>query len=186
MGASDSELDRLLERSQRGDADAWESLVARLKDAVYAVPRRYRLDKDDAADVFMATFQALHRDLDRIASGRALPRWVAVVAARESARLRRLKDRTVTDVPLEEIVAEDDAGAEREAIRADESFRVRAAMARMAPRCRELLATLYAEEGTSYAEVSERLKMPIGAIGPTRARCLERLRKMMEEEGFFG
>ncbi len=186
MAATDPELDRLLERAQKGDADAWTALVSRLQDVVYSVPRRYRLGEDDAADVFMATFESLLRNLDRIESSRALPRWLAVVAARESQRLRRLKDRTVTDVPLDEIVAEEEASAEQEAVLADDGYRVRSAMARMAPRCRQLLGALYGEEEASYAEIAARLGVPVGTIGPTRARCLERLRRTMEEEGFFG
>ena len=182
----DSELDRLFERCQRGDADAWSALVARFQALVYSVPRRYRLGEDDAADVFSTTFAALHRNLDRIESGRALPRWLATTAARESLRLRRLADRTTSDVSLEEIVADEDADAEREAIRSDDAYRVRAAMARMAPRCRDLLGALYAEEEASYADIAARLDIPVGAIGPTRSRCLEKLRKSMESEGFFG
>ncbi len=186
MAGTDSDLDRLLERAQRGDAEAWSGLVARLQGLVYSVPRRHRLGEDDAADVFMASFEALHRNLDRIESGRALPKWLGVVAARESLRILRLKDRTTTDVPLEEIVAQEDAGAEEEAIRADGAYRVRAAMARMAPRCRDLLGALYSEEDTPYADVAKALGIPVGAIGPTRARCLEKLRRMVEAEGFFG
>lgn len=185
MGQIDSELDRLLERSRRGDAEAWSALVGRLQGLVYSVPRRYRLGEDDAADVFMASFQALHRNLDRVESGRALPRWLATTAARECLRILRSKDRTTTEVPLEEIVANEDVDAEREAVRADDAYRVRSALARMAPRCRDLLSALYAEEEASYAEVASRVGIPVGAIGPTRARCLEKLRRTMEAEGFF-
>jgi RNA polymerase sigma factor (sigma-70 family) len=183
---TDSELQRLLERSRSGDADAWSMLVAKLQGLVYSVPRRYRLDEDDAGDVFMTTFQALHRNLDRIESGRALPRWLATTAARESLRLARLKSRTTSDVPLEEIVAEEDASAEAEAVRSDDALRVRRALTQMAARCRDLLGALYADEETPYAEIAARLGVPIGAIGPTRARCLDKLRRTLESEGFFG
>ena len=182
----DSELDRLLERSRRGDADAWGTLVERLQALVYSVPRRYRLGEDDAADVFAVTFAALHRNLDRIESGRALPRWLATTAARESLRLRRLAERTTSEVALDEIVAGEDADAEREAVRADDAHRVRTAMARMASRCRDLLSALYSDDDAAYVDVAARLGIPVGAIGPTRARCLEKLRKSMEAEGFFG
>jgi RNA polymerase sigma factor (sigma-70 family) len=183
---TDSELQRLLERSRIGDADAWSTLVGKLQGLVYSVPRRYRLDEDDAGDVFMTTFQALHRNLDRIESGRALPRWLATTAARESLRLARIKSRTTSDVLLEEIVAEEDANAEAEAVRADDALRVRRALGQMAARCRDLLSALYTEEDVAYTEISDRLGIPVGAIGPTRARCLEKLRRMLESEGIFG
>jgi RNA polymerase sigma factor (sigma-70 family) len=182
---NDTELERLLQRARGGDSDAWGKLVARLQNLVYSVPRRYRLDEDDAGDVFMTSFQALHRNLDRIESGRALPRWLATTAARESLRLVRLKVRTKTEVTLEDLVVQEEATAEAEAIKSDDAFRVQANLASMAARCRDLLSALYGDDEAPYAEIAERLGVPIGAIGPTRARCLEKLRKMMEAEGFF-
>lgn len=182
---NDSELERLLQRVRGGDSDAWGTLVSRLQGMVYSVPRRYRLDEDDVSDVFMASFQALHRNLDRIESGRALPRWLATTAAWESLRLVRLKARFASGIPLEELVAEEEATAEAEAIRSDDAFRVKAGLARMAPKCRDLLGALYGDAETSYAEIAKQMGVPIGAIGPTRARCLDKLRKIMEEEGFF-
>ncbi len=90
-----------------------------------------------------------------------------------------------TSISLDDLVLDEDRDAEAEAVRADDIRRVREALSRLAPRCRELLGALYQEEPTPYAELAERLGLPLGAIGPNRARCLERLRKMMEEEGFF-
>jgi len=153
---------------------------------VYSIPRRYRLDEDDAADVFMTCFQTLHRNLDRIESGKALPRWMATTAARECLRLARIKDRTTTDLPLEEIVANEEASAEAEALRSADAMHVRQVLGQMASKCRDLLQLLYADEDTPYAEIASRLGIPLGAIGPTRARCLEKLRKLMEADGFFG
>lgn len=182
----DSKLDRLLTRAREGDATAWGELVASLQGLVYSIPRRYRLGEDDAADVFMTSFQALHRNLDRIANGRALPRWLATTAARESLRLRRLHARTTTDVPFEEIVAGEESDAEHEALRADDARQVQGALGRLASRCRDLLRALYAEDEVPYAEIAARLGIPVGTVGPTRARCLEKLRRTMELEGFFG
>ena len=181
----DSELDPLLERSRRGDSVAWSLLVARLQGLVYAIPPRYGLGGDDADDVFLATFEALHRNLDRVGGGRVLPSYVATVATRESLRIQRLTSRAA-EVPLDELLAADDRDAEAEAVRADEAYRVRSALARMAPGCRTLLQALYAEDEAAYADVSARLGLPMGTIGPTRARCLEKLRRMLEKEGFFG
>lgn len=184
--AFDSDLERLLLRCRRGDADAWATLVARLQNLVYSIARRYGLNEDDSGDVFMTAFQALHRNLDRIESGRALPKWLATTAARESLRLKRLRSRTDNDAPLEEILASDDRDAEAEAVRADSAERVRLALDAMPGRCRDLLHALYDATEAAYTEISGRLGIPIGAIGPTRARCLEKLRKSLEKDGFFG
>lgn len=181
----DSELDPLLERSRQGDPNAWGLLVARLQGLVYAIPYRYGLNDDDASDVFLATFEALHQNLGHLSGGRVLPRWVATVATRESLRLQRLKGR-MPEVPLDELLAADDRDAEAEAVRADEAFRVRAALARQSPRCRALLEALYADDEVAYADVSARLGMPVGTIGPTRGRCLENLRRALEKDEFFG
>ncbi len=179
----DTELDRLLERSRRGDPDGWRALVDRLEAVVYSVPRRFYLGEDDASDVFISTFEALHRNLNRLESGRSLPKWVATTAARESLRILRLRNETA-DVPLDDIVAAEDRDAEEEAVKSDSAFRVRDCLSRMSRPCRDLLAALYDEE-TTYQNVADRLSLPLGAIGPTRARCLEKLRRMLKSEGFF-
>ena len=181
----DSELDRLLERARRGDADAWAGLIDRLQGIAYAVPRRYHLGEEDVADVFMTCFQALHRNLDRVGNGWALPNWVATAAARESLRLVRLRHQTTTALSLDDLVLDQERSAEEEAVRTEDMRRVREALGRMAPRCRDLLDGLYREDPIPYAELAVLLGIPLGAIGPNRARCLERLRRMMEEEGFF-
>ena len=184
--ASDLELDRLLDRARLGDPDAWAALVDRLQNMVYAIPRRYRLNEDDAADVFMTSFQALHQNLDRMSNAWAIPRWLTITAARESLRLVRLRQGITTSIALEELIAQEDHDAAEAAVRAEDAHRVRAALAQMALRCRDLLDALYRENPMPYAELAAQLGLPVGAIGPNRARCLERLRKMLEEEDFFG
>lgn len=186
------DLDGLLERARRGNAAAWDSLVGAFERHVYSVPRRMGLGEDDAADVFQATFVALYNSLDRLQSGRALPKWLATTAARESMRLLRLRKPTTTEtdlqgeMSLDELVASEDAGAEDEATRAADAYAVRAAVAAMGGRCRDLLEALFLrEDEISYEDVSTRLGIPIGAIGPTRARCLEKLRKTLVSEGLF-
>lgn len=159
--------------------------MSRLQGLVYAIPPRYGLGGDDADDVFLATFEALHRNLDRVGGGRVLPSYVATVATRESLRVRRLTSRTA-EVPLDELLAADDRDAEAEALKADEAYRVRSTLARMASGCRALLEALYADDDPTYETVSARLGVPIGTIGPTRARCLNKLRRMLENDGFFG
>lgn len=186
---SDSgDLERLVERCRRGDHQAWSRLVDRFQALVYSVARRYGLNEDDSADVFQTTFQSLVRSLDRIESGQALPRWLAVTASREALRIRRIKGRTSdfdsSGLTLDDIVASEEADAEETSIAMDRAMRLREALAEITGRCRQLLELLYMDEAP-YAEIAETMAMPIGAIGPTRGRCMEKLKAVLGKRGFF-
>lgn len=183
------ELTRLFERCRRKDSRAWAELVDQFQALVYSVSRGHGLNRDDAEDVFIATFQNLLGSIDRIESTAALPRWLAVTASRESLRICRIANRSpdteATGTTLDEIVASEEGQAEEAAFAADRSLRVRAALARIDDRCRKLLQMLYFQDESSYQEISAALGMPVGAIGPTRARCMEKLRSNLNSEDFF-
>ena len=178
------ELDRLLDHARRGDPQAWIALVGRLENLVYSVPSRFKLDPDDTADVFIETFSALHRNLDRLDSGHILPRWVARTAARESLRIRRFQTQ-VERFSLDEVLALEDAEAERAALQAEDAFQLEQAMDRLDEGCRSLLKALFIDDA-SHTEIAARLGKPLGSIAPNKTRCLEKLRRIMELDGFFG
>ncbi len=183
------DLERLFAKCRQGDPDAWGKLVERFQGMVYSVPRRHGLGPEDCADVFQATFQSLYRNLDRIDTALGLPRWLGQTAARESLRVRRISARSTSteelSKTLDEILVAEEATAEQEAIAAAESESLRQAVESLPPRCRQLIAMLYLQGDVPYLEVAERLRMPVGSIGPTRARCLEKLRKLLGHDGFF-
>ncbi|RMG26757.1 MAG: sigma-70 family RNA polymerase sigma factor [Armatimonadetes bacterium] len=183
---SAQEDSRLVERCRKGDARAWEKLVEKYRHLVYSMPRRMGLNEDESADVFQQTFLALYTNLDRIEDGGAVPRWLAVTAARESLRALRFARRDVSEseVPLEEVIATEDATAEKEAVRAVEAEAIWRAVDSLGGRCAALLRMLFTEENPSYEEISRALGMPVGAIGPTRARCLKKLREKLEKLGY--
>ena len=183
------DLTRLLEKCRKQDSRAWSQLVDRFQALVYSIARRHGLNSDDAEDVFLVTFQNLLRSIDRIESAAALPRWIAVSASRECLRINRIAGRNPdlesAGITLDEIVSSEESQAEDAAIEADQSRRLREALEMMDPRCRTLLQLLYFDEESSYADVGQALNMPVGAIGPTRSRCLEKLRGMLTKENFF-
>lgn len=183
------DLDDLVRRCLKKDARAWGQLVDRFQNLVYSVPRRYGLNEDDASDVFQTTFQALLRNLDRIESARTIPKWLAVTAARESLRLKRISAKSVgaedRGLDLDTIVDIEERSAEENAVQAERAEILRRLTNELQDRCRDLLTMLYLEDEPSYQEISDKLGMPIGAIGPTRARCLDKLRKKLQDEGFF-
>lgn len=183
------DLETLVKRCLNRDHEAWSLLVDRFQNLVYSIPRRYGLSDDDASDVFQVTFQALLRNLDRIEEPRTLPKWLAVAAARESLRVKRISGRSLSaeerGLDLDALVDSESVAADENAVAAERADAVRRLTSDLKERCRDLLTMLYLEDDPSYQEISEKLGVPIGAIGPTRARCLEKLRKKLEEAGFF-
>lgn len=168
----------LVRRAECGDREAWAELVGRYTGLLWSVARSYRLGPEDSADVVQTCWLRLAGNLGRIRDGAAVGGWLATTARRECLRLLRTRAREhLSDLdeaaqwPAEEPTPEDRV-AER-----DRDQRLLAAVRRLPERDQRLLRVLAASPPPSYAEVAAALDMPIGAIGPTRARCLARLRR---------
>jgi RNA polymerase sigma factor (sigma-70 family) len=183
--------DRALLRACRdGDENAWETLVRRYQRLIYAIPRRAGLGEDQSAEVFQRVFLTLVEHLDRIEQPERLAAWLATTARRESWRVSRQGRATV---PLTSDSGEaDDAAApidtaplpDEEIERMERQHEVRHAVGRLDERCRALLTMLfYRAAPPPYLEVAIALGVPEGSIGPTRARCLQKLRRILEEAG---
>jgi len=172
---------RLVERCLAGDARAWDALVRRHERLVYGIARSYSLPEEDLGDVFQDVFTALVRGLPRLRDARALVRWLASTTDRVAlaTALRRRRERAMSTDPegLEALPADEPwIGTDLEVH--EEQALVRLALGGLSERCRVLLEALYYEDPPpSYAELSRRLGVPIGSLGPTRARCFERLRQ---------
>ncbi len=167
-----------------GDGSAWEALIARHGALVWAVARRAGLDEDDAADVFQNTWTIALEELSRVREPQHFARWVGRVARHQSMRVRRgygIARKALPRVAREDI---DVNVPDEELVRIEERGRVHAALARVGDRCDALLRLLYLETvRPAYDEIAARLGMRIGSIGPTRARCLQRLRGMLDGGG---
>ncbi|WNV76021.1 RNA polymerase sigma factor [Geodermatophilus sp. DSM 44513] len=162
---------RLLEGCRRGDSRAWADLLADYERLVFSIPLRHGLSREDAADVVQLTFTELLQGLDALRDDERLVGWLATVARRQSWRLleRRRRETAVEELPE---VAEPDPA---ETWTRDEWLYD--GLLSLDERCRELITALYlSTESPAYADVARRLGRPIGSIGPTRARCLQRLR----------
>ena len=182
----DPELDaRLVARCLEGDERAWTALVRRYQPLVYAVARSYRLSEEDLGDVFQEVFAALVRGLPRLRDARALCRWLSSTTERVAfalaLRRRREAAREVGEAdatgPLTDPGPPIGAGLET----LEERMLMRLALGHLGARCRDLLNALYAEVTESYRAIAQRLGIAVGSIGPTRARCLERLREALED-----
>lgn len=174
---AEEELAALVEAARDGDQLAWKMLVARYLDLVWAIARGHSLDHCDAADVSQTTWLRLYEQLPRLREPEKVGAWVATTARRESLRISRQRRRQraellPADCPSTAPAVEDslpELVAERDRL-------FWSAFGDLTPPCKRLLRALMADPPPSYAEVSAALGMPVGSIGPTRARCLERLR----------
>ncbi|MEN3357387.1 MAG: hypothetical protein V7637_1369 [Mycobacteriales bacterium] len=166
----------LVERARRGDKAAWDEIVTRFAPLVWSVCRRYRLSPADAEDVGGGVWLRLVEHLDAIREPAALPGWLARTAERECLQVLRTgsRERPIDD----ERPPPDPAPAMDESLLlAERNDALRAALAELPDRCRDLLTLLFADPPVPYAEIETRLGMKHGAIGPSRARCLDRLRR---------
>lgn len=180
-----NEVAATVRRAAAGDRVAWDVLVESFSSMVWAVTSGYRLGRADTAEVVQTTWLRLVENLDRIRQPEAVGAWLATTARREALRMLKLRGR--------EIVTDDDSQLERDdghekfpspenhVLDADRNRRLWAAFERLPEKCRALLRLLVVVE-PPYAEVAAALDMPIGSIGPTRARCLTRLRRLLGED----
>lgn len=178
----------LIEACRRGDAGAWERMVLRFERLIYTVPRRAGLSADDAADVFQIVFQRLHEHLDAISRPERVQAWLVTTARRETLRLLGERRRTAPlgvpaageDEPSID-PADPDPLPEQLLEELQQNHRVRVALQHLADPCRTLLGLLYGDDDPPpYADIAARLGVPVGSIGPTRARCLAKLRALFE------
>jgi len=175
----------LVERAAEGDAGAWEELVARFSGMIAATGRRFGLDRADIAEVEQTTWLRLVENLHRIEHPERIGGWLATTARRECLRLVRCTKtcRSGADQMLANFPDKRAPDPDAHMIAQEEEAVVRVAWNRLKPRWREFLSFLVTDDPPRYKDISRLLNMPIGSIGPTRARCLERLRRLLEQEG---
>jgi RNA polymerase sigma factor (sigma-70 family) len=175
-----ADLGDLIVAARKGDAEAWKALVRRYTPLVNAVTRRYRLALADAEDVSQMVWLKLFENLAGLRETRALPGWIKTTAQREALRILNARRRTQPMDPSVLIGLDPqspDEGADSALLRMERNRAVQHGLAELAPEHRRLLVLLHAEPRASYKEISTTLGMPPGSIGPTRARCLVKLRK---------
>jgi RNA polymerase sigma factor (sigma-70 family) len=165
-----------------GDGESWDSLVRRHNGVLHYVARSFRLDKNATDDAVQATWLCLVEHLGTLRDPDRVGAWLVTTMRRQVMSTFRghgpqLTGLDGTDVPDPGRSPEDEVTA------GDRDARVRAAVRRLPARDRQLLALLMASRRPSYGKVSAELHMPVGSIGPTRARCLERLRRELEADG---
>ncbi|MGH3342613.1 MAG: RNA polymerase sigma factor [Carbonactinosporaceae bacterium] len=173
----ESSSEVLVRAASAGDEKAWDVLVDRYAGLVWSVVRGYRLRADDAADASQTTWLRLAEHLDRLREPGRVGGWLAATARHECLRMLRSSARVIPDADIEQHRGTQSSVSPEQVVLSRElGTLLCAALQRVSARCQLLLRTLAARPDLTYAELSMVLTIPVGSIGPTRARCIERLR----------
>lgn len=169
-----------LQSYRSGDPHAMADLTARVTPLLWHVARGYRLSSASAEDVVQNTLLAFVRHAERIAEPQATLGWLVVTARREALRMARAEQRT--DLVPEPAAATPDAEARRPdlvVLASNERAVLWRNIRLLSQRCQLLLRVIAFAERPDYEALSEVLGMPVGSIGPTRGRCLAKLRALL-------
>jgi RNA polymerase sigma factor (sigma-70 family) len=182
----DSDLELVLD-CRRGDQFAWEKLVRRYQRLIYAIPRRAGLSEDEAAEIFQDVFTTLFEKLNDIEEPERLQAWLVTTTRRRTLRTLSQRPR-LTSLDDHKTDSAQEAGRMRDEsplpdeqlLVLEEQHQIRLAVSQLDDRCKTLVELLfYQREPPSYAEVAKVLGVPEGSIGPTRARCLAKLLRLL-------
>lgn len=178
-------LTALLRAAEDGDAVAWNAIVDRFTNLLWSIARGHRLGAADAADVVQTTWLRLVENLGRIQEPERLAGWLATTVRHECLRTLRRSGRELPTESGDSTFDVTDAAAPPEAglITEERDVQLWQCFEQLQPRCQQLLRVLLADPPPSYAQVSAALDLPVGSIGPTRGRCLDRLRTLAHARG---
>jgi RNA polymerase sigma factor (sigma-70 family) len=168
----------LVTRAAGDDQQAWDELIERYAPLVWAICTRYRLSNHDIEDVGQSVWLLLVEQLGKLREPAALPGWLATTTKRECLRVvtATRKSQQLGSTVDDALIA-DERAIDEEILIAERNAALRTGFAELPPHGQRLLAMLFRDPPCSYSEISATLGIPIGSIGPQRARCLERLRQ---------
>lgn len=172
---------RLFDSWRRGETAALDDLVRVLSPVLWHVVRAYGLDQHRAEDVVQSTWLTLVRRHESIAEVQSVGAWLMTTARREAWRVAKAESRAMpTDDEVLDRRTPKEHSAESEAVRHDEEDRLWSCVHTLSERCQRLLRIVAFDDRPDYAGIARDLDMPIGSIGPTRGRCLAKLREALE------
>ena len=183
QGTLASRAGAMFERYRAGESEAMGELVALLTPILWHTVRAQRMDKESTEDVLQTTWLALVRSADSITDSRAVLQWLIVAARREAWRVLRAQSRqTPTEIDDDAIQSPDSELPENLVVRGVDEQVLWSHIAELPDRCRELLRVIAFADRPDYAELARSLGMPVGSIGPTRGRCLAKLRASLNTD----
>jgi RNA polymerase sigma factor (sigma-70 family) len=178
--SEDPPVTDLVTRAANGDKQAWDALVERYAPLIWSICRRHQLVDADADDISQAVWLQLVSHLDRIRNPAALAGWLATTTRRECIKARRQErgSHAIRHMLDAETIPDEHAGtAEQELLLTERHAALREAFSRLPPDCQRLIALLAEDPPVPYAQISATLGIPVGSIGPSRGRCLDKLRR---------
>jgi RNA polymerase sigma factor (sigma-70 family) len=179
VSSASVEAQELLTRVIAGDERAWDEVVDRFAGLVWSVARSYRLSSAATDDVVQTVWLRLAEHCSRIRQPERLASWLATTTRNEALRVIRGNNRLTPQAALDELPELTSPSVE-ERVTDDVTLRaVLHAFAKLPPADQQLMRLLCAVPPLDYQTIAEMLGRPIGSIGPTRARCLERLKKLL-------
>ena len=169
-----------------GKEEAWALLIDRYKKLIFSIPLKLGFSPDDSADIFQGVCVALFEELPRLREPRALPAWLIQTTSRKCFRWKN-ESRRYGNTERQQAMLADEA-AKLPAVMLEEIEReqmLRDAVAELPIECKHLIELLfYRAPPLNYDDLATALNMPKGSIGPTRMRCLEKVRRLLMEKGF--
>ena len=170
----------LVNRARTGERQAWDALVERYAPLIWSICRKYQLDAADAEDAAQSIWLKLVDHLGNLRDPAALPGWLATTTRRECVRILRATPRpSDAGYVLNAGTIPDDHArmAKQDLLAAERHAALREVFGQLSPSCQQLIALLIHDHALSYAQISARLDIPVGSIGPNRRRCLDKLRR---------
>jgi|SRR5580704_11381310 len=177
---ADSAVRDLVARARNGDTQAWDALVEQYAPLIWAICRRHRLGHADADDVGQSVWLRLVSQLDRVRDPAALPGWLATTTRRECIRVLSAAQgprAAVYPLDLDGLPDQRSGPAEQELLAAECHAALREAFSQLPSHGQQLITLLIADPPVPYADISARLGIPVGSIGPTRSRYLDKMRR---------
>jgi RNA polymerase sigma factor (sigma-70 family) len=177
---ADCSVSDLVARARSGDRQAWDALVERYAPLIWSICRKHRLGQADADDVGQSVWLRLLDQLDRVREPAALPGWLSTTTRRECLRVLSAAQgphATIYALDVESLPDQRAGTADQELLAAERHAALRAAFTQLPPNGQQLLALLTADPPMPYADISAQLGIPVGSIGPTRSRYLDKIRR---------
>lgn len=168
----------------KGDSQGWETLILRYRRLIYSIPVRFSFSAADCSDVFQAVCLRLIEHLGELKDDTKVSSWLITTTTRQCIHVRSQKHReSSADEEFDEPADPSDT-VEEIRIQSQEQQTVREAVDQLPERCRKLVEMLYFDtRDPSYEVIAQTMQMPVASVGPTRARCLEKLRTVLRRQG---
>ena len=172
----------LLQSAAAGDEASWAALVDRFAGLVWFIARGYNLDRDSMEDVSQTVWLRLAEHCGRIKEPERLAGWLTTTTRNEALRVQRCRQRVVPQEPQIERAGSNDPPVDEDLLGSETLAEVVGAFGQIDASCQQLLRLLCAVPALDYETISELTGRPVGSIGPTRQRCLQKLRKLLPPE----